>query len=78
MGKARLSEDKLLKLFLRDNWSNNDLLHKRGEYSDILLQEHKEHKEALSQIKIVNFPIITRSQIFRLVRRGPGVDWQIN
>ena len=38
------SEDKLLKLFLGDNWSSNDVLQKRGEYIDILLQEHEEHK----------------------------------
>ena len=33
------SEDKLLKLSLGDDWSNNDVLQKRGEYIDILLQE---------------------------------------
>ena len=38
------SEDKLLKLFLGDNWSNKDVLQKRGEYIDIMLQEHEEHK----------------------------------
>ena len=37
----------LLKLFLGDDWSGNEVLQKRGEYIDILLAKHKEFLDGL-------------------------------